>query len=261
MRPGQPDSTASLVVGLVLLATFQAAECSAQATVERLGKERPEVADRWRQTLEESDRLLAGGEWKRVRKAATRLLTEMSGRIESGEAAAAYLATAAAQRAIAQAGLGNERDASWDWEMAVGLNPRFAELALDDYGEGGVRLDRIRETPASWDPRPPGATVQPPRRSRSPHPRYPYAKKVACLEDAIVINAIIDRDGLLQQPRPASTDDSVLSFAAMDAMRDWRFEPARLDGRPIAVLYSLKANFNIKLCRNLMAIREQARDE
>ena len=262
MRRIRASFAAAPAVLLALIAAFQSSDTRAQTRLQRLGKDRPQVMERWRQTLEESNRLLAAGEWKRARKAADRLLTEMSGRIESGEAAAVLLAAAAAQRAVAQAGLGNERDASWDWEMAVALNPDFAELALDDYGEGGARLDRIRAAPDDWDDQlPPGAPVQPPRKLRSTPPRYPYAKKVACLENAIVIETIIDRDGMLQRPRPASTNDPVLSFAAMDALRDWRFQPARVNGRPIAVVYNLTVNFRLRLCQNPLAIRERARDQ
>ena len=251
-----------LVAAAILVVQFQTPASFAQTKVQRLGEERPQVVERWRQTLAEADRLQAAGEWKRVRKMMNRLLTEMSGRIESGDLAANLLAAAAAQRGIAQAGLGNERDALWDWEMAVALDPAFAGLSLDDYGQAGARLGRLRDAAPHEDiPSPPDAVMEPPRRRRSTVPEYPYAKSVACLEEAIQILAIIDRDGLIQRPRLASPDDPVLGFAAMDVLRSWRYKPARLDGRPITVELALKVNFRIPLCRNLMAIREQARDQ
>ncbi|MFQ5349207.1 MAG: energy transducer TonB [Thermoanaerobaculia bacterium] len=253
---------ARLAVILAILTALAGTHSAAQRTVQRLGRQRPEVILRWQQTLEESDLRLQAGEWKRVRKMTNRLLNEIGERVERGPVAP-YLASAAAQRGIAEAALGNDRKALWAWEMAVALNPDLAELDLTLYGEGGARLLRQREARQSTEfvlLTMPGA--EPPRKLAAPSPTYPRAKKIACLEQSIVVDSIIDAEGLPQRPQLRSAAYPVLGFAAMEALRDWRFEPARLDGRAVPVKFSLQANFKIKLCQTLvLAIRARGHDK
>ncbi len=195
-----------------------------------------------------------------MRRRANRLLAEMVERIESGAAAAQYLASASLQRAIAEAGLGNGRDAAWDYDLAVALHPDFAELDLSVYGEGGQRMAGYLELVGTVWGRDRAAGVEPPRKLRAPRPAYPRAKWVACLEEAIVVQSVIDTDGRLKRPRLLTSGYPVLGFAAMDGLREWRFEPARVGGRPVPVIYNLTVSFNLTLCHNLTAIRARERD-
>lgn len=263
MRNRQPASFRRLI-GLAALAwALSAPGAAAPRQVQQLGKERPDVVARWRESLQEADEMLSAGEWKQVRKATNRLLGEMCERIERGPSAAVFLATAAVQRAVAEAGLGNARDAAWDWHMAVSLHPDFAALDLTGYGEAGALLARQRQAVAEIETVPLGPLfpdVRPPRRRLAPRPKYPRAKRIACLEEAIVIGGVVDAEGRPQAPRLLTPSYPVLGFAAMDALRAWRYEPARQDGEPVPVAYSLTVNFEIELCTNLAAIRAKARE-
>jgi outer membrane biosynthesis protein TonB len=42
--------------------------------------------------------------------------------------------------------------------------------------------------------------------------------------------------------------DPVLALAAFDALRQWRFEPARLGDQPVAVFFSLTVSFRVRQC-------------
>lgn len=261
MPPVRLGFASRFLLHALLAAALGSASAVAQTTTRPLGRERPEVLSRWQQTLTESDAALKAGHWKSVHETADRLLAEMVGRIEGGVSAAPYLASAVVQRGIAQAGLGNLRDALWDLEMAAALHPVAGELELAAYGEAGARLTRYRDE--RGDPWAGYATEvgEPPRKVRAPSPRYPRAKRIACLEEAILIRSIIDIDGTLQSPTLLSPDFPVLGFAAMDRLRDWRFKPARLDGRPVAVIHSLLVDYNITLCRNLAAFHSRMRGD
>lgn len=246
---------ASSVLAIVLLvAAMAGAGAGAQTVNQPLGKERPDILGRWQQTLSETDGLLKSGEWQRARGQADRLLDEMITKIEGGAAAAPYLASAAVQRGLAEAGLGNTRDALWDFEMAVALHPQVGKLDLVAYGEAGATLAAYRtERGDPWSDYAVSPGVRPPKKVRAPHLKYPRAKRVACLEEAILVRSIIDSDGILQGPTLLTRGYPVLGFAAMDTLRQWRFKPARLDGRPVPVIHSLVVNYNIVLCRNLAA--------
>lgn len=232
----------------------------APLTAERLaaaGGRAPGVAENWKDRLESIDKALLAGEWKVAKRKTNRLLGEMCDRIESGEAAAWFLGTAAALRGIAEAGLGNERDALWDWHLAATLYPPHAELDLRAYGRSAEILSAA---PSASKPPQGGAALvdgdgefTSPKRRISTLPKYPVAQRLACLAGPVVVQAVIGEDGVPRFPALLTRHEMVLGFAALDALRDWRFEPARLQGEPVKFTYNLTVNYQIPLCDNPLA--------
>ena len=216
-----------------------------------------QLGAKWRGAITRADQDLQAGNWERVSKRMSRLLEQMKGSIESGPGAGWYLGSAAAMRAVAEAGLGNEREAAWDWHMAVTLHPDWQGTDLGRYGEAGLTLQRalgsfevLGEGVPRENPR-----IVPPRKTRAPNPEYPRAKRLACLEEAVVVEAVIGRDGVPFQPQLQSRGYPVMGFAVMETLRGWRFEPARLDGEPVLALYQLTTTFALVRCSSDVANR------
>ena len=46
-----------------------------------------------------------------------------------------------------------------------------------------------------------------------------------------------------------------MGFAVMETLRGWRFEPARLDGEPVAAIYNLTTTFALTSCSGDVANR------
>jgi TonB family protein len=65
-------------------------------------------------------------------------------------------------------------------------------------------------------------------------PDYPEAARPANLKGVIVLDVVVGRDGSVVDVR-ALNGPEVLAQAAMNAMRWWRFEPYRVDGKPAVV--------------------------
>jgi TonB family protein len=65
-------------------------------------------------------------------------------------------------------------------------------------------------------------------------PDYPEAARPANLKGVIVLDVVVGRDGSVVEVRALNGPD-VLAQAAMNAMRWWRFEPYRVDGKPAVV--------------------------
>jgi outer membrane biosynthesis protein TonB len=56
-----------------------------------------------------------------------------------------------------------------------------------------------------------------------------------------VIQAIISAKGEVTQPLVfQDLGSATLAYSALEAVRQWKFEPAHLDGKPVSVLYNLK---------------------
>ncbi len=104
------------VIGLLLFAPQVTAQ-----THRPVGVKRPQVIDRWVRNMNKADTAVKAGEWKKAHRTANAVLDEMCGRIEGGEGVATLLATATFLRALAEAGLGNEEAANWDYTAAQTL--------------------------------------------------------------------------------------------------------------------------------------------
>ena len=54
-----------------------------------------------------------------------------------------------------------------------------------------------------------------------------------------IIEAVIDENGRVQQPRLLKPLHPCAERAVLNAVRQWRFKPATLEGKPVAVSYSM----------------------
>ena len=75
-------------------------------------------------------------------------------------------------------------------------------------------------------------------------PVYPEAARQAKLEGVVVLDTVIGRDGSVVKMHAVSGPD-VLAYAAMDAVRWWRFQPYRVNGQAVPVETRLEVEFRL----------------
>jgi TonB family protein len=73
-------------------------------------------------------------------------------------------------------------------------------------------------------------------------PEYPLAARPAKLQGVIVLDVVVGRDGSVVDVR-ALNGPELLAQAAMDALRWWRFEPYRVDGKALVVETTVAVEF------------------
>jgi TonB family protein len=73
-------------------------------------------------------------------------------------------------------------------------------------------------------------------------PDYPAAARRANLRGVIVLDVVVGRDGSVVETHALNGPD-VLAQAAMDALRWWRFEPYRVDGKPVVAETTVAVEF------------------
>ena len=74
---------------------------------------------------------------------------------------------------------------------------------------------------------------------------YPPEARTQKLEGVVEVEVIIDRDGQVAQARITGPVEG-LNEAALDAVRQWRFQPALMNGEPTAVVCSVEISFRLK---------------
>jgi bla regulator protein BlaR1 len=76
-------------------------------------------------------------------------------------------------------------------------------------------------------------------------PVYPPEAKEQGIEGVTVVLATIGADGKVADVEALESTRDDFAVAAMDAVRQWTFEPATLEGKPVAVQFSLTIKFRL----------------
>lgn len=77
---------------------------------------------------------------------------------------------------------------------------------------------------------------------KQPAPRYPQIAKTARIEGAVVLEAIVLKDGQVGDVRVLS-GPPVLAEAAVDAVKQWKYKPATSDGETVESPVRLEFKF------------------
>jgi protein TonB len=73
-------------------------------------------------------------------------------------------------------------------------------------------------------------------------PQYPVAAKLARIEGSVALQAIVGKDGSIQNLRVIS-GHPLLTSAALEAVKQWRYKPYYLNGEPVEVETQIVVNF------------------
>jgi TonB family protein len=75
-------------------------------------------------------------------------------------------------------------------------------------------------------------------------PVYPQSAKDAKISGSVVLHAIIDETGKVEQLAVVSSPDKELSKSAIDAVQHWTYKPYLLNGRPTVVDTTITVNYS-----------------
>lgn len=187
---------------------------------------------------------------------------------------APLLAQASFQRVDQLASQGRFADAAADLEeiaVKAGSNPRppatgeakllrdvikAARAALKDKSVQGERRSAARHVlcmSRSWFPDEDlagtedalrvGGGVQRPELIGKVDPKYTETARRAKIMGVVIIETLVDQEGCSRHPRVLKGLPMGLDSAAVAAVRNWTFEPAIYQERPVAVYYTLTVNF------------------
>jgi protein TonB len=125
---------------------------------------------------------------------------------------------------------------------------------------GGVLGGIIGSVPSAAPPPPPppkkeekaatpqrikvGGNVQSARLVRQPRPVYPPLAKQARISGVVKLGAIISKDGTIQHLEVIS-GHPLLVPAALEAVKQWVYQPTLLNGEPVEVQTQIDVNFTL----------------
>jgi len=125
---------------------------------------------------------------------------------------------------------------------------------------GGVIGGIIGSVPSAAPPPPPkveekpkpvtpkqirvGGNVQAAKLLNQPKPAYPPLARQARIQGVVRFNAVIGRDGTIQNLTLVS-GHPLLVPSATEAVRQWRYQPTLLNGEPVEVVTQIDVNFTL----------------
>jgi len=92
-----------------------------------------------------------------------------------------------------------------------------------------------------------GGNIRAPRKVENVNPDYPQRLLEAGLQGKVVVEAVVGVDGRVVRTR-ALTMEAHPDFAkaAVEAVRQWRYEPTLLNGSPIEVVMTVTVDFSLE---------------
>jgi protein TonB len=89
-------------------------------------------------------------------------------------------------------------------------------------------------------------SIEPSKLLFSVQPVYPRLAVIARVEGAVVLEAVITRDGLVDKKRlKVVSGHNMLSAAAVEAVEQWRYKPTVLNGERVEILANITVNFTL----------------
>ncbi len=212
---------------------------------------------KWQRNDRAAEQALLAGNPEAALRTLARVLHEMMERMGPGKGGKLAMGIVLMHRALAEADLGQKEAALWDWDVALNFNPALAREDLMPFGEAGRLLhdhplrSASAETQGKADAQEPLypelGVVEPPKVRKAPRPVFPVGARDWGLQGAITVQVILTKDGRVTQPLVlADLDAATITFSALEALRQWTFRPAHLEGRPVSVFYNLTVNYRLR---------------
>ena len=92
----------------------------------------------------------------------------------------------------------------------------------------------------------PGNGVSAPVLVKEVKPQYTAKAKDARVQGIVVLDCIVETDGTVGEVKVTKSLDEELDQQAVNAARQWTFEPGKKDGKAVRVQISLEMTFSLK---------------
>ena len=90
-----------------------------------------------------------------------------------------------------------------------------------------------------------GSTVAPPKKIKDVRPVYPQLAMATRARGTVVLDVTIGTDGKVQDAKVIHSGPQ-LDLAALEAVRQWEYEPTRVNGALVALIMTVVVNFAIQ---------------
>ena len=94
-------------------------------------------------------------------------------------------------------------------------------------------------------PLPIGVGMSRPTLLEKVEPEYPELARRARIQGTVMVQAVIGRDGTVEDAQIVQSSHRLLEEASLEAVRQWRYAPVLLNGRPVRVTFVVRVEFTL----------------
>lgn len=211
--------------------------------------------------IRQADEHLRARDWAKARP----LLQEMvESELRKNRWWSGDLAWSLARLAVAEAGAGSAEAARAHWQIAQNLDGPISAAELAPYGPPGEQLAKLPRRAAGQAP----AGLEVRKRQDTPGLKPPRRVPGQPLDLGRLVQGspplwmrlelIVDAKGAVQEPVVLASNSPILSYEVLTAAKDWRYEPAQLDGQPVAAFFEIEVGAPQELPFQAMVPAEMA---
>ncbi|MCP4661060.1 MAG: TonB family protein [bacterium] len=120
------------------------------------------------------------------------------------------------------------------------------EIDLADLGDVVFGIPDAPPRGLPGDPMQVSGDVMPPQKILYPPPRYTEEARQARIQGVVILQTIIDTVGNVTDVEVIKGLPLGLSESAIEAVSEWKFRPATLEGMPVAVFFHLTVSFRVQ---------------
>ncbi len=91
-----------------------------------------------------------------------------------------------------------------------------------------------------------GGQIKEPRKTREVKPVYPEIARKARIEGMVILEITVSKQGKVRDVKVLRGLAMGLTEAAVEAVKQWEYEPSTLNGRPVEVLVTVTVRFNLQ---------------
>jgi len=134
-----------------------------------------------------------------------------------------------------------------DWNRAVTLQVGDLKETVSVRARRPASITPIGDAASGPTPVRVGGNIRAPRKTVNVNPEYPKRMVDAGLEGKVSVEAVVGIDGRVARARALTVEAHPdLAQAAVDAVRQWRFEPTLLNGSPVEIVMTVSVDFSLE---------------
>lgn len=87
--------------------------------------------------------------------------------------------------------------------------------------------------------------VKPPKIIEKVNPVYPEEARKAGIQGVVVLRVRVDEEGNVERVMVMKSESEMFNKPAMDAVKQWKYEPLLIDGKPTPVVFNVTVTFRL----------------
>jgi len=85
-----------------------------------------------------------------------------------------------------------------------------------------------------------------PKLIKKVNPIYPEEARKAGVEGVVILRARINEEGFVERILVLKSESALLNQAAIDALKQWKYEPFYKEGKPVPAVFDVTVRFKLK---------------